>query len=357
MKFIIGVIRLQALKIIVIGECWHGSDCTGLARGFRELGHAVELIGTDQFFPMSIGGVRDKILRRLLSPYCKGSFNEYVLGAIDRIRPDVVVVFKGNYVEPQTLDSALASGAWLCNFYPDVSAYGHPGLDVDIFSKFNHIFTTKTFGVNDFFDKFGLVDVSFLPHGFDPLVHRPIFSEEIEGEELIDVSFIGTWSPHKELLLGALEASSIKQNICIWGSQWEKSKNNEVRKSAQLYAITGDYYAQAIGKSKINLGLLSERRSGASTGDQITSRTFHIPASGGFMLHERTEEVLEYFEEGKEIACFDGESELVDKVAYYLNNEEERIAIAQAGYERCINENRLANRAESILEKYYATRV
>ena len=75
------------------------------------------------------------------------------------------------------------------------------------------------------------------------------------------------------------------------------------------------------------------------------------------MLHERTEEVLEYFEEGKEIACFDGESELVDKVAYYLNNEEERIAIAQAGYERCINENRLANRAESILEKYYATRV
>ena len=198
----------------------------------------------------------------------------------------------------------------------------------------------------------GVNNVSFLPHGFDPLVHRPLtYDKKVEGEQL-DISFIGTWSPHKEDLLDSLATCAVDHNICIWGSQWEKVKSSATRQSAELKTVTGDYYAQAIGRSKINLGLLYEGRPGASRGDQITSRTFHIPACGGFMLHERTEEVLEYFDEGKEIACFEGESELIDKVAYYLANEDERQSIAQAGYERCVRENRLSNRAASILEKF-----
>jgi len=114
----------------------------------------------------------------------------------------------------------------------------------------------------------------------------------------------------------------------------------------------GDYYALAIGSSKINLGLLSEKREGASQGDQVTSRTFHIPASGGFLLHERTGEVTDYFEEDKEIACFGTSEELVEKVRYSLANEQERRLIASAGYERCLKENSLTQRAQVIIDKY-----
>ena len=45
-------------------------------------------------------------------------------------------------------------------------------------------------------------------------------------------------------------------------------------------------------------------------------RTFEIPASGGFMLQERSNEVLEFFEEGKEIECFSSVKELKDKINF-----------------------------------------
>jgi len=62
--------------------------------------------------------------------------------------------------------------------------------------------------------------------------------------------------------------------------------------------------------------------------------------------------VLKYYEEGKEIACFASPEELVDKVRYYLANEDERLRIAKAGHERCIRENSLSSRARVIIEQF-----
>ena len=81
-----------------------------------------------------------------------------------------------------------------------------------------------------------------------------------------------------------------------------------------LRPVVGLSFATAISCSKINLGLLSERVSGASSGDLITSRTFHIPACGGLLLHERTPDLLQVFREGESCACFDGADEMIDKI-------------------------------------------
>ena len=341
-------------RIVMTGESWHGSDCTSLARGFRELGHAVELIGSDQFFPSIGRRTLDRVIRRTLTPWYRRLYNDAVLSSVKQIRPDLVVVFKGSYLMPGTLDDISRLGIWLCNFYPDVSMFGHRGLDPRIFRKFNHIFTTKSFGLEDLSNQLGITNASFLSHGFDPLVHRPLPAPNVDGQ-IYDVSFIGTWSPKKEQLLSAVARSSETLRLSIWGDQWEKATCNRIKAALRHTSVFGDFYAQAISYSKINLGLLSERREGASSGDQITSRTFHIPASGGFMLHERTSEVSTYFTEGQEIACFDGPQELIEKVHQYLINDKQREAIAQAGYERCLRENRMANRAEVMLNIFKAT--
>ena len=120
----------------------------------------------------------------------------------------------------------------------------------------------------------------------------------------------------------------------------------------QSREVLGSEYAKAIRLSKVNLGILSEMRKGASSGDLITARTFHIPACGGFMLHERTAEVAQFFAEGQECAMFDGASEMVEKVGYYLNHPGRREAMTEAGHLRCLSGGNSVNeRARAMLAK------
>ena len=349
---------MKPLRIVMTGESWHGSDCTGLARGFREAGHAVELLGTDQFFPAVGRSLAARGVRRALSPFYGSQFNAKVREAVRLRRPDFVLVFKGTALTPTTLDGIRRRGIWLCNFWPDVTTAGHSGLDERIFARFDHVFTTKSFGIADLERQYGVTNTSFLPHGFDPLVHRPLTTPppRWDGSEAPAASFLGRWSPHKEACLAPLAEALGPGNLAVWGGAWDRVGSAALRRCLRGGPVFGDFYALAIGASRINLGLLSERCGSASSGDRITSRTFHIPASGGFLLHERTAELTDYYDEGPEVACFGSPDELVEKVRYYLDNEPERRRIAEAGHRRCVRENRWSQRARVIVRKFLADR-
>jgi spore maturation protein CgeB len=86
-----------------------------------------------------------------------------------------------------------------------------------------------------------------------------------------------------------------------------------------------------VAGSQITLGFLRELNP-----DQHTTRSFEIPAIGGFMLADRTEDHREFFEEGKEAEYFTSDDEFRDKIRFYLANEAARERIAKAGHERCM---------------------
>jgi spore maturation protein CgeB len=83
--------------------------------------------------------------------------------------------------------------------------------------------------------------------------------------------------------------------------------------------------------------------------DETTTRTYEIPACGGFMLHERSPELQGLFEEDKEVACFASGRELAEKIEYYLAHPEERKAIAAAGHARCVPAYSYDHRVAQIL--------
>ena len=100
--------------------------------------------------------------------------------------------------------------------------------------------------------------------------------------------------------------------------------------------------------SKIALGLLAK-----VIPERHTARMFEIPACGAFMLHERTEEAMSFFEEGKEAEFFGSFEELVEKIKYYLAHDAERKRIAEEGRKKAASEAfSYRSRAREILNVY-----
>lgn len=82
-------------------------------------------------------------------------------------------------------------------------------------------------------------------------------------------------------------------------------------------------------QSRINLNITMRP---IATG--LSLRLFDVCGCGGFLLTNWQEELPELYEPGTEAEYFGSVDELLDKVGYYLEHEDERAAIALAGYER-----------------------
>lgn len=328
---------------------WRGSNAGGLFKALSRCGVLIEVVDEFYYIPLNSSSLKVKILSKILRPLYVGDFNEEILHAFERFKPEFVLVYKGAFVYPETLDFLKSKGCKILNFYPDVSFHTHGNLLKKSLGKYEKIFTTKSFGAKDYKEQLGLTDVVFVPHGFDPEVHKPISHEFIPSNYFCDVSFIGTYSLKKEKILSAIADKFPLINIKIWGTQWEKCKDKVLEPYIQPSGVFGDLYAAAICASKINLGILSEKVKGASSGDLITSRTFHIPGSNGFLIHEKNDESILYFKENVEAVFYDNIQNLLEKIEYYLNNDSERIRIKEEGYKRALKDHSLDRRANTVL--------
>ncbi len=82
-------------------------------------------------------------------------------------------------------------------------------------------------------------------------------------------------------------------------------------------------------QSKINLNITCR-----SITSGMPLRVLDIMGSGGFLISNYQPELAEYFIPGEEVVLYDSMADLEDKVCYYLTHDDERIAIAQRGYEK-----------------------
>jgi spore maturation protein CgeB len=83
--------------------------------------------------------------------------------------------------------------------------------------------------------------------------------------------------------------------------------------------------------------------------DQIKGRNFEVPGCGGFLLTGRAENLEEYYVAGREVAVFDSVADLKKKIRLYLDDEGMRSSLADAGYQRTLQEHTYAHRFSDIL--------
>ncbi len=131
-----------------------------------------------------------------------------------------------------------------------------------------------------------------------------------------EVSFVGRNISNRNRLIREIENNNI--NIHNFGF------NDK--------AITFDEMIKIFLSSKINMNFAGSYAN--SEIKQIKARIFEVTMCGGFLFTEYVSGLEEYFEIDKEIVCFDTVEEAANKIRYYLKHDNERQAIAQAGWKR-----------------------
>jgi len=156
-----------------------------------------------------------------------------------------------------------------------------------------------------YFKEIGFEKVFWLP-AFNIFPHKQPHYED----KLYKVSFVGQagrWHPYRKNILQYLNAKGIELNTFQVPQP----------KAAEIYA-----------QSLINLNI--------SLNGDLNLRVFEVLSSGGFLLTDKLtmESGLELlFKDGQHLVCFENDSDLLDKIRYFLQHPDEAKAIAQNGYE------------------------
>lgn len=341
------------LSVLVLHERWPGATGLSAVNALRRAGASVHSATEAETIPLNWQSTTLRVAGRALRALAVREFNAQLLGRARLLEADLLLVFKGPFVQAQTLRALRAEGMRCVNFYPDVSFSVHGPYLEDSLREYDWVFSTKSFGIADLRNRLGIRSASVLQHAFDPEIHRPTPPNAREERRFrCDVSFIGTWSPAKQRLLEAVDAGLPDCTIRVFGSQWERAgQSSRIARIWGGHPVSGTEYAVAIGCARVNLGLLSERRPGASDGDRITSRTFHIPAAGGCLLHQRTDELTQVLREGIDCEAFDGAEELIHKIELLLQNEPRRKDIAANGLARVRAAHSWDHRIRQMMER------
>ncbi len=194
-----------------------------------------------------------------------------------------------------------------------------------------------------------------------------LYNPSLKAEPIHDVAFVGLWSKPREQLIQKLRDAGI--DVYVRGRDW---KEGGVPQKEMIRIFASSKINLAINSapgmfSKDSIARLFLRRSLTKIVPdfhvfqnlrswplrnilQIKARHFEIPATGGFTITRRADDLETYFENGKEMVIVDSDDELVEKIKYYLAHEDERAAIAKAGYERTIAEHTYKQRLLAVFE-------
>jgi glycosyltransferase involved in cell wall biosynthesis len=317
-------------------------------RAFRDMGHEPIPIDSETIY-RDASWMMNRYTFRAVVGWVTRRANRRLLAQVVDARPDLILIFKGEWLTTGTLGRLRRlTGAPLFNYNPD-----HPfnpetssALIVDAIPEYDYYLTWTKFLVPEIL-RGRARRVEWVPCGYDPHLHAPTtLTPEEERVYGADLMFAGTWDPEREGWLAGLA----DYRPAIWGNGWERvAIGSPLRKYWRGSVAYGSELAKAIAGAKIALNFIRTRD--PQVKDTHNMRTFEIPACGGFMLTTRTKEQAEFFEEDKEYVAFDDPAELRAKVERYLPDESSRRTIAAAARARVLRYS-YERRAEQILSLY-----
>lgn len=330
-------------RVLFVGDLNPWSK--GVIRGdaFRALGFEVEALSHTARGDPETGGGRPSLAFRIgwklgVQIDTEG-VNRRIIDAA-RARPaDLIWIEKGNMIRPATLRAlrALCPDARLASYSDDDMTARHNRTRAYArgLRSYDVVFTTKSYNAAPGeLPALGARRVVVLDKAFDPAQHRPVpVDASARAAYGADVGFIGSFERPRAEAMARLARDGIA--VRVWGNGWEAFRDGHDNLTLERRPLINSQrelrYSTGIAATRINLAFLRK-----ANRDLQTDRSIEIPACGGFMLAEYSDEHARLFEEGREAAFFRSTGELAEKIRYYLAHEDERAQIAAAGRARCL---------------------
>ena len=330
------------MKILVAGD-WH-SDIheKPLSESFQKLGHEVRPFSWHQKYE---AGDEKTDLQKwmaraeakfLVGPRIK-QVNEDLLAVVREYKPEILFVYRGTHVFPETLDRIHkeSPGTYLIGYNNDNPFSEKSGQFawrhfIASIPKYDLNLAYRHENMQDFAGA-GARRVELLRSWFIPEKNRPVeLSDSDKQKYNCDVAFIGHFEADgREQYLAEIVKSGF--DFKLFGPEWNRVIDEvpALKKFAPVSSPRGEEYNKAINGAKISLCFLSKLNH-----DTYTRRCFEIPATKRLLLSEFSEDLNSMFKEGIEADYFRSKAEMIEKIEFYIKNPEARERVAQAGFEK-----------------------
>lgn len=280
--------------------------------------HLLQL-GYEKFFP------------NVLTPQEK-----WLLGAYRDFKPHVVLTLTQSLSEEVLLElkkNGIVTACWWGDTPANMSKQGLlcEGWDFIFIKDQYAAFKLKTLGLN----------ALYLPEAMNPQWHKRSFSG-------IDQSllFAGNTYDYRHFLIRKLLKADEK-DIKLFGQRPPRWAKPEVKNLFLNKFIVKEEKSHHFGSSFacINSTAMSE-------GNSINCRTFEIAGACGLQIMEYRPAIEDCFVPEKEIVTYSSFEELLDKINFFRNNQQQALKIRNAGYERAHSEHTYQVRLSSIINHF-----
>jgi spore maturation protein CgeB len=285
------------MKVLVIG-----SDKVFAIENFylhylRELGVDVKAFNAQSIFFDYYEGLFNKLIFKLRLSRIYKKIARIFEDVVEDFKPDIIWVFKGMEISPESLIWAKSKGIKLVNYNPD-----NP-----------FIFTGKGSGNSNVTKSIGLYDLHFsynksvykrliedyntkaaiLPFGFD--ISEELYKRCSQLPEIIKTCFLGNPDSQRAAFIKLLADAGIEMDV--YGNNWNRFISH---RNVKLYPpVYGDQLWMKLRQYRVQLNLMRIHND-----DSHNMRTFEVPGIGGIMVAPETPEHREYWEKGKEVFLF-----------------------------------------------------
>ena len=332
-------------KVLIVGENLEiGRTEEVYSRGFSSLGCEVQLFTWEEATSsLSPGSLWGRVAWRLAWQLLGNLANNKLLEKANQFKPDLTLVISPRLIHPDSI-LALQQYGLVFVFYTDnpIDAHhthtnswvqgGFPLWDAAFIWSQELVKRLKDNGVKKAF---------FHPFCSDVEYHFP----QRQINPVYDVAFIGNWdaSRKREQYLKAIA----NYRLGLWGSNyWNTHCQESSLKGLCQGMCSYQEIPQVLGSAKMGLNILRPQN---EEGHNI--RTYEIPITKTLMLSERSHELLNLFVEDKEAVYFSNPEELKQKVEYLINNPVLIELIAEAGYQKAL-ENTITDRVAEMATLY-----